>query len=204
MSDQWGVGNSTNIEPFDQIVIGKTTYDLIFGQFPHSRSDNNQYARSKPTGRSERETLTIQEFDGHRIRTKIEIEEYNYLKESELSGDQIRKGGSCKIYFNDICCFEFFHRNAAWAAIRASQLVGELKEHSSGWANKKERDKLVDRQIYWCSQPGIIDSLIVNQGCVVIKPDGIPVFKAPPWREEDLDSVKCEVTDGNIWWFRDK
>jgi hypothetical protein len=196
-SESWGVGNEASAKAFDTILINNQEYDLIFGQHPHSRQDNNIYARSK-SGR-------IEAFDGYRIRTKVEVEEQSYLKESYLSGNEFRKGGSCKIYFDDICCFEFFHRNAQWALIKAHQLIGELKEHESGWASKKQRDKLVGRKIYYRQVPAIIDSLIVEQGCVIIKPASGGIVPPPVYdKDRETDTfAKAEVTDPNIWWFRD-
>jgi hypothetical protein len=167
---EWGIGNKKDDKAFATASVGTTQVELVFGEHPHSRQDHNIYARY-PDGR-------IENFDGHRILTRIEIGETNYLKESELSGDEIRKGGYGKIFFDGIQCYEFFHRDAEWACLRAKQLVAELKEHSSGWANKKNRDKLVGRKVFWERTPAIIKSLIVDQGCVILEPES-GMFPSP-------------------------
>src|SRR6266550_5734358 len=92
MTDKWGVGNKKDEKAFAKTFVGSREVELFFGEFPHSRSDNNIYARW-PDGR-------IDEFDGHRVLVSVELSMKNYLKESELSGDEIRKGGSCLIKFN--------------------------------------------------------------------------------------------------------
>lgn len=102
MSDEWGVGNKTKEKAFDTAQVGKQAVDLIFGEHPHSRRDNTTYARF-PSG-------DIEGFDGHRICTKIEIEESNYLKTSGLSGNQVRKTCTVKVFFNGEQVFEDWHR----------------------------------------------------------------------------------------------
>ena len=57
-------------------------------------------------------------------------------KESELSGDQIRKGGSASIIADGVEVYEFFFRDPMWALLRAHHVVGKLQEHASGWLVK--------------------------------------------------------------------
>lgn len=195
--NQWGVGKEKDAKAFATVKVRESEMDLIFGEHPHSRSDSRIYARD--------EHGIIEGFDGYRIRTKVEIEEFNYMKESELSGNEIRKGGSCKIYFDDICCWEFFHRNAQEACLEARQIIRELSEHPSEWSIKSSRAALVGRKVYYRDQPAIIESLITSQGCVILIPEGIAEFRPPLWDKErdDVDSVKCDVLDKSIWWFRE-
>jgi hypothetical protein len=52
-------------------------------------------------------------------------------------------------------------------------------------------------------------SFISGQACVILKPDGIPRFTVPPeFAEEEPDyyedeTVKTDILDRHIWWFRD-
>ena len=197
MSERFGVGNAADSKAFGTAQIGKQTAELILGEHPHSRSDNNVYARY-PGGR-------IEEFDGHLILTRVEIEEYNYLKQSGLSGDEVRKGGTCRIFFNGKQVYEFFFREVERAFHRAASVVDALKESpSSMW----ESEKLLGRKIYYRDHPAIITSVIAEQGCIIVEPDGC-VFSTPPWALQDgypagnSQSVKTEVISPDIWWFRD-
>jgi len=45
MEEQWGVGAKASAKAFMQTKVGKETVELIHGEHPHSRSDNNIYAR---------------------------------------------------------------------------------------------------------------------------------------------------------------
>ncbi len=203
--DKWGYGDPKDNKPFGITFMGPRerprAIALLMGEHPHSRSDNRIYAQDA--------SGTIHEFDGYRTLIDFEIRSNNYLKESHLSGDEIRKGGSAKILADGVVVFEFFFRDPMWALLRAHQVVGELSEHSSGWLVATERERLVGRKIWYERTPAIIERLIVDQGCILIKPDGVPEFPPPVWADkddaddEDRHSIKTSVTDARIWWFRD-
>lgn len=199
MSDEWGPGDPVNWSDHGSVMIGNRRLPLIYGEHPHSRSDNNHYVnmgRREPVG-----------FSGHRILVSVSLESSNYLKSSGFSGDEVRKGGSGKILADGEVVYEFFFRDIHHALRKADQVITELMEHSSFWMFRDEREKLVGRAIYYREVPAVITSLIVDQGCVMIETaDGKP-FPRPVWRDgDDYDDesnrVKVEVTDGNIWWFR--
>lgn len=200
MSEQWGAGDRSKWSDHGTVMVGRKEYPLIYGEHPHSRPDNRHYVDTgsvEPVG-----------FDGHRVLVGVTIESSNYFKDSYLSGDQIRKSGSCKIFADGVCVFEFFFRDPQWALRKADHLIGELFEHSSGWMLKRERERLVGRKIFYDRTPAIIGRLIEDQGCIIIKPDGVDLFPTPVWADdeygdlEDRDELKVEVTDPKIWWFR--
>lgn len=177
-------------------------YDLIFGEHPHSRQDNNIYARSA--------SGALEPFDGHRLCWRIEVEERNYLKESELSGDEIRKGGSYKLFVDGECIYEGFCRSVAYGMDAAKSMMAKLGEVAGGdWLRARDRVRLVGRQIYYHDVPAVIASLVVDQGCVIIVAADGHKLKAPAWEDDPedweldhQDGVKDEVTSPHIWWFR--
>lgn len=203
MSDNnWGVGNAKDAKAFDTITLHGQTYELIFGEHPHSRRDNNIYARS-PFGE-------IEEFDGHRLCWRVEVEEHNYLKESELSGDEIRKGGGYKLFVDGECIYEGFCRSVEYGMQAARSIMEKLSEVAGGdWLRAGSRDKLLGRPIYYRDVPAVITGLIADQGCVIIAAAPGHKLKAPAWEEdpedweaEHSDGVKDEVTSPHIWWWR--
>lgn len=206
MTDEvkWGVGSAHDAKAFDQIELHGRTYDLIFGEHPHSRRDGNVYARS-PSG-------DIEAFDGHRLCWRIEVEERNYLKESELSGDEIRKGGSFKLFVDGECIYEGFCRSVEYGMKAAGRMVEELGDVCGGdWLRAKTREKLIGRRVYYHDVPAVITSLIVDQGCVIINAaEGHklrpPVYEENPkdWLLDHEDGVKVEVTSPHIWWYREE
>lgn len=205
MSEQWGYGNPKDPKSFGTVTVGSREYDLVWGEHPHSRSDNKMYAKDRASGH-------VEAFNGHRVLMSVEIGEENYLKESDLSGDEIRKGGYARIFADGIQVYEFFHRDAERALIRAAQLIPKLHEAAlMSWTNKRERDKLVGRKVFYDRTPAIIERLVVDQGCVILKPDGASAFPPPIYAidgdddfydDDERDYVKTEVLDPKIWWSR--
>lgn len=173
--------------------------DLVHGEHPHSRCDNTTYARW-PDGR-------IEGFDGHRILWEVQLKESNYLKQSDLSGDEVRKGGNGVLIANGVQVYEFFFREIQRALKDASRLIEQLEECPFRIWDEDERQRVKGRKIFWRDQPAIITGLCLDQGCVIIAPDGFKNFVAPPWRENGDDdgerTVKAEVIDPHIWWWRD-
>src|SRR5690349_3436109 len=103
--DQWGYGNPKDTKPFGrQRMDDGSPFDIVWGEHPHGRQDNRMYARF-PDGR-------IEDFDGHRVRTHVELRTFNYLKCSGLSGNEVRKGGQFRIYLNDRLVWAKFWREA--------------------------------------------------------------------------------------------
>ncbi len=199
--DKWGYGAPEDPKPFDTIQLHGRPYDLIFGEHPHSRSDNNIYALS-PSG-------NIEAFDGHRICWRVEIEEHNYLKQSELSGDEIRKGGSVKLYVDGECIFEDFVRSIDRGLFVAKTAMEKLSDVAGGdWLRAKTRKTMIGRMIFYDGVPAVIESLIVDQGCIWIVPESgkfnAPVYEDDPddWLSEYGDGLKADVTSPHIWWWR--
>ena len=197
--DQWGPGDPKTWSDHGSVVVGDRRYPLVYGEHPHSRSDNRHYANMghrEPVG-----------FDGHRILVSVTLESSNYLKSSGLSGDEVRKGGSGKIISDGEVVFEFFFRDIHYALRKADHIITELMEHSSGWMSKDQRDQLVGRAIYYREVPAVIYALVTDQGCVMVETaDGKP-FPPPVYDDGDGDDdrdnqVKVEVTNPHIWWFR--
>lgn len=199
--DTWGAGDRSKWSNHGTVMVGDRIYPLIWGEHPHSRSDNRHYVdmgRKEPVG-----------FAGSRVLISVALESRNYLKSSGLSGDEIRKGGSGQITADGEVVWEFFFRDVQWALLEAHRLIGQLSEHSSGWLSKSERDSLVGRAVFYREVPAVIQRVLVDQGCLIIaSADGKP-FPPPVYAEDDDDddddnepTVKTSVLDPNIWWFR--
>ena len=147
MSEQWGVGDQADAKAFDTIAEG----ELIFGQFPHSRQDNNIYLR-RPNG-------NIVPFDGHRRLIDVELKSSNYLKDSEWSGDEIRKSVVASIIVDGVKLVEVFGREVVDTLRRVERAIEKYSEHESQWFNKKAREQMVGRKIYYYNQPATNMSL---------------------------------------------
>ena len=194
--EKWGVGNAINEKAFDTVKMGEDNLELFFGEYPHSRQDNNIYART-PKG-------SIYGFNGHRMPIKIEIEEFNYLKTSELSGDEIRKGCKIKVYADGIQIFDNFARNYENGYRIAHDFIIKLEEMWS-WFPKKTEEQ-IRRTIGYREQLCKIDRFIINQGCMILKTLDDKPFKKFLWEDDEgmdekENTIKVEITDPNITWF---
>lgn len=202
MPDQWGIGSKAEETSFATAKVGKEPVGLVMGEHPHSRSDNKIYARF-PSGRTEG-------FNGFRLVTRVEVEESNYLKESELSGSEVRKGGSCRIYFNDQIVYEFFHRDAQRACIKAYELIDQLKEHAVMQQmideNVPASERLRGRKVYYRDTPAVCGLYMPDQGCVMFEAESGHKFPVPAWADdpyyEETDSVKDSILSPHVWWWR--
>lgn len=195
-NDQWGVGKEANAKPFDTVIVHNKPYDLIFGEHPHSRQDNNMYIRDK--------TGHIEAFSGHRNPFKIEIEETNYLKESHISGDEVRKGGSAKLYVSGILCFTAFCRSYESGYRQIQNFISAMEMYWS-WYPKNPLE-MIGRKIGYKEQMFTIKSIDVEYADMIIETmDGKPRKKFLWESEEDLgeidSTVKVEIVSPHIDWY---
>lgn len=197
---KWGAGNKAQDKAFDATNLHGKPIELFFGEHPHSRQDNDIYARD--------EYGHVYGFDGHRRLIDVKIVSENYLKESHYSGDEIRKSVTGYIFCDGEQVYEFFSRDPQYALLRAHSLIGELGGHPSAWLSKSERQKLVGRKIYFKQTPAVIASLITEQGAIIIETEDKRPFPAMPWDSdgfmvhEPSSTIKEDVLSASIWWFR--
>jgi len=196
MEEQWGVGNAKEKKAFDTVKMGDETLELIFGDHPHLRQDNTVYARTEEGG--------IYGFDGHRLPIKIEIEEENYLKSSGLSGDQVRKKCSIKVFCDGIQILDETHRSYEHGYRIAHQFIIDMEMHWS-WFPKKV-DEEIGKIVGYREQLCKIKRVIIEQACLILETlDGKP-FKKFLWEDEDdceekESTVKVEITSPHITWY---
>lgn len=201
---RWGVGKNANEKPYDTVKIGGSEFELIHGEFPHSRRDNTTYARSKDNPKR------IYGFDGHRLPFKIEIEESNYLKSSEMSGDEIRKSCTGKLSLNGVVIFEGGGRTYDRAFKNIQNFIDSMEEKWSWYPFKLDEWK--GKIIKYEGQLFRIQSFIVSQGCMIlVTPDGKPRLPFAYEQEEveegnfdGVETLKVEVNSDKIWWYPTK
>ena len=205
MDDKWGVGDKKDEKAFATTMVGEQKVELIFGEYPHSKWDSTIYARF-PGG-------SIEGFDGHRLLHEIKFKDYNYLKESELSGNEVRKGGNCEIIINGYLCATFFYRDIMEALFNCRSMIQKVHDCPVHLWDEDDRKKLKGRKIYYREFPAVIDYLIDDQACIIIKPEP-PTKIFPPTAYqledakesehdfEDRNIVKAEIWDPHIWWWR--
>lgn len=194
-NENWGVGNKKDEKAFAKAKMGVQEIDLIFGEYPHSRQDNTIYGRTRDG--------SVYGFDGHRLCFRIEIEENNYLKTSEYSGDQIRKSCSGKLSVNGVQCYETSHRNYESCYRSIQKFIADM-EMNWNWFPLNPEEK-VGKIIGYREQLFKIERVIVDQGCFILKTiDGKPRAKFLYEEGEDYDepnTVKVDITSEAITWY---
>lgn len=198
MSDEkWGPGPEAEWSDCGSVVVNNHRHRLVHGQHPHSRRDNSLYVimDGEPVG-----------FEGHRPLIDVHFRSTNYLKESGLSGDEVRKSVTCQILSDREVIYEFGCRQIEYAMTKAQYLLTELSEHSSGWLMKEQRHLLVGRKIYYDRHPAVVERLIIDQGCLIIATDDGKPFPPPIYAVDDDDdrenTLKVDVLSDKIWWHR--
>lgn len=147
-------------------------------------------------------------FAGHFLEWKLEYNPETYLKESELSGNEWRKGGHVKIYLNGDCVLNEFCREPERALMLLSKGLHELQCHFElfGVDISTWKEDLVGKKVHH----GGIPSTIVRYGhdgeIFVKRDDGKPygpdlypsVYDAQDdeWKDQD----RVHITDKRINW----
>lgn len=195
--EQWGVGNKATEKAFDKVKIGSAEAELFFGEHPHSRQDNNIYARF--------DDGTIHGFSGNRPLVKIEISESNYLKESHISGDEVRASCSANIYANDRLIYSFSTRNHLDALHKASYIIAVILEHPIMYDFMKTGD-ISGRKVYYRDVPMVCERYDPKYGCVYANVAEGETLSVPCWTSvDDHDPlfVKDDILSDHWYWFRD-
>ena len=199
--EEWGVGNRADEEAFATAIVGEHTVDLITGEHPHSRSYDSHYARWKDG--------EIEGFDGYRSLFDIEITSNNYLKTSGLSGNEVRKGGECKIKVNGKVVHSFFHRDPQRALRKADRMIDRIIAHPVWRGDVGPFQEMVGRKVYWREVPAVVTYWVEGEGSVLIEAEKGHKFVKPPyydeydWEPDQEKVVKADLFDNHIWWWRD-
>ena len=171
----------------------------------------------RPTYNSDkgRHELDGVDFDGHFVEWKFGYVPKTYLKESELSGDQYRKGGQVMIYLNGDCVLNEFCRTENMAITLVTKHLHELKCHfeSLGVNLENWKEEIVGKKIYHAGTPSVVDSYC-GDGEIIVRTENGKAYeiyghvveerkKDPDYDDEWKDKDRIHITDSRIWWHRE-
>lgn len=131
------------------------------------------------------------DFDGHRVIWSFGYEAKTYLKESELSGDQWRKGGYIRVIRNGVCVWESFCREPLNAASMMYQIVSKCV-HFEHWNEIKPGKKC-----YYQDVPSVVKSVLEGGDVVVETEDG---SNYPAWAYEQEQMNRGDMTEADREW----
>lgn len=187
MNEQWGVGDRAHEPAFETVEVEGKPVELIFGQHPHSRRDNNIYARF-PDGR-------IEGFDGHRVLVDVQVRSENYLKDSSLSGAEVRAWVQVEISFNRKKVYRFGRRSAERALFDAQWAIDRLFNLPVHVWREEELERWLGRVIAYHGRPMAVHGWDLDQGRVVLA--------TQPSDGREPVVVGVDLLDGGIRWFGD-
>lgn len=195
---QWGPGKAAKKpEIFDELKDQGTSgkMRLFFGDHPHSRQDNNIYAKIGDATYA---------FSGNRRLEHLEFVSSNYLKSSSLSGDEIRMTGRCIIRFRDRVVYGFGYRTIEEALLTARAKLLELSEFS---LNLVAGESPIGQKVYYKHVAGTVKYWYPEDGHVVIVSAHGCHFSTmslddPSDKFKKVEEVKADLLDPNIFWFR--
>lgn len=153
-------------------------------------------------------------FDGHFVEWRLAYNPNTYLKESELSGDEYRKGGEVLIYMNNDCVLREFCRTENRALILLTKGLDDLKcffemppFHLDEW-----KEQLFGRKVYHAGVPSIIDRYCGDGEIILKTEDGKPyeiyghkaeaIKEGEEYDDEWYDTDRVHITDPRIYWYR--
>lgn len=201
----WGVGDKAESRAFDVVAVDGRSLELIHGQYPHSRQDNNTYARDE-RGR-------VEAWSGHRAPVEIRVRESNYLKTSGMSGDEWRRSCRADVSVAGVHVYTLpGGRDWLYALTRLPDVVSRLLEHPVRFWDPGEK-RLVERKVWYRDQAACVTRWDPERG-VFLVPDGTWFFRKPGWAQNKDDDdgawdsdygrgLYCDVLSDNIHWFRD-
>lgn len=144
-----------------------------------------------------------EDFDGHFHLWSFSFEPKTYLKESEISGDQWRKGGSIKIMYNGICVMDEFHRDPTTAPVRIHSLLQDCMQVD--W------DRIeVGLKVYYKDHPCHI-ARILHDGELILETDNGEDFPLWAFQKENKEEAenrewtndtKVHASSKDIYWWR--
>lgn len=200
-----------------EYLIGKT---IVNDQIQEIWHRDEAHQLGKDNGRNEHLWLKqtyddIDEFDwvpwvdisAKRPCYEVRIAEGNRGKEK---WGETRITGSCiaEIFCNHKKVYEFPCRDIEYALAKTGVLLAEMREHPFDFADP---ESMLGRKVWYANQEAVIDSLYLDQGCVLFrKEDGTPFKLEKPWNKDDdihdpwdeRNQVKDDILSPNIWWFR--
>lgn len=153
-------------------------------------------------------------FNGHFVEWRFEYIPKTYLKESELSGNEYRKGGTVKIWLNDDCVYSEFCRTENMALTLITKHLHELKCHFEvfGIHLDKWKEEVVGKKVYHAGVPSIVERYCGDGEIILRTESGRPyeiygskigrIKEEPDYDDEWYDKDRVHITDSRIWWWR--
>ena len=147
-------------------------------------------------------------FAGHFLEWKLEYVPETYLKESELSGDEWRKGGQVRVYLNGDCVWNEFCRSEERAVLLLGRALHELQCHFElfGVQIGNWKEEIIGKKVHHGGIPSTVERYCGDGEVILRRDDGKDYLPDlyPSLIKEDEDEWKdkdrVHITDKRINW----
>lgn len=142
---------------------------------------------------TKRHELDGVDFDGHFIEWKLEYNPQTYMKTSELSGNQWRKGGTVRIYMNGDRVLNEFCREPERAMLLLAKGLHELQCFFEfyGFPNIYTwKEDLIGKKVHHGGFPSTIVRYVEGEGEIIVKRDD-----GKPYRPDLYPSLINDTDD---------
>lgn len=155
-------------------------------------------------------------FQGHHVQVDIELHTENRREVNDWkSRDEVRAEGTWTLALARQQVWEGFVRsNPLDQLIEIRRVAQLLLDHNAiDWrAPTPVAEQLLGRRVYYQRTPAVISSTgSLLQGCVMLKPVGVPEFPPAAYAldraenyDDERDEIKTDLLDTDVWWWRDK
>jgi len=158
---------------------------------------------NKETRRHEKRGI---DFDGHFLEWQLAYNPKTYLKESELSGDQWRKGGQVKIYLDGACVLNEFCRSEERALMLLSKGLLELQCHFEFFGVQIDnwQEEMIGKKVHHGGIPSTVVRYAGDGEIIVKRDDGKDyrpdLYPSLVGEDEWGDEDRVHITDKRINW----
>jgi|GEM_PF-6091083 len=154
-------------------------------------------------------------FDGHHHQVDIGYRTWNRREVNEWKGrDEIRKDGRWTIAINREQVWEGFCHDVLEDLLTIRRTVQRLLDHDAiNWNDgQRAAEQLLGRKVWYERTAAVVSSVsVLDQGCVMLKPEGVEAFPclqsqlndADPDLDEN-DELKVELLSRSVWWWRER
>lgn len=154
-------------------------------------------------------------FMGHKVLVDVAYRPQNRREVNDWKGrDEIRPEGNWLIRFNRTQVWEGWCTLDFAADLRRIATTAErlLAHDAVDWMSQVPYSRQLEgRAVWYRSTAARVASVVLDQGCVMLRPEP-PVERFPPpqyaldrlqeYDDSEEDEVKVDLLDSNVWWWR--
>jgi hypothetical protein len=150
-------------------------------------------------------------FSGYMLQVDVELHTGNRREVNDWKGrDEIRPAGHWVLFFNRRqVCSGGVAADPFDTLLAIREKARSLLSTQVDWTDP---EAIIGRKVWYVRQPAVIASLVLEQGCMMLRPvDGsvlysnheVPKGEDDGWSDPEAGEAKVEIDSPHVWWWRD-